>query len=111
MSVLDRFRLDGKRLLITGGSRGLGREMALAIAEAGADVMLVGRDQASLEKTADDVRQRGRVAATIMADVGIPAEASLNGPRSTFSSTMSAVAESMIQQPRCRSTSGSQSSI
>lgn len=75
MSVLDRFRLDGKRLLITGGSRGLGREMALAIAEAGADVILVGRDQASLEQTAAEVRDRGRVAATIVADVGLPAEA------------------------------------
>jgi NAD(P)-dependent dehydrogenase (short-subunit alcohol dehydrogenase family) len=36
MGVLDLFRLDGKRLFITGGSRGLGRAMALAIAEAGA---------------------------------------------------------------------------
>ena len=44
MSVLDRFRLDGQRLFITGGSRGLGREMALAIADAGANVVLVGRD-------------------------------------------------------------------
>jgi NAD(P)-dependent dehydrogenase (short-subunit alcohol dehydrogenase family) len=51
MSVLDRFRLDGKRLFIAGGSRGLGREMALAIADAGADVVLVGRDGASLKKT------------------------------------------------------------
>lgn len=75
MSVLDRFRLDGKKLFITGGSRGLGREMALAIAEAGADVVLVGRDQASLEKTAGDIGQRGRQAATIIADVGQPAEA------------------------------------
>ena len=33
MGVLDRFRLDGRRLFITGGSRGLGREMALALAE------------------------------------------------------------------------------
>ena len=33
MSVFDRFRLTGKRLFITGGSRGLGREMALAIAD------------------------------------------------------------------------------
>jgi gluconate 5-dehydrogenase len=74
MSVFDRFRLDGKRLFITGGSRGLGREMALAIAEAGADVILVGRDPASLEKTAGDVRARGRQAWTIAADVGIPVE-------------------------------------
>jgi NAD(P)-dependent dehydrogenase (short-subunit alcohol dehydrogenase family) len=48
--------------------------MALAIAEAGADVILVGRDPASLEKTALDVRTRGRQAWTIAADVGIPAE-------------------------------------
>lgn len=75
MSVLDRFRLDGKRLFITGGSRGLGREMALAIAEAGADAILVGRDQPSLDKTAADIRSRGRVATTIVADVGVPAEA------------------------------------
>ena len=75
MSVLERFRLDGKRLFITGGSRGLGREMALAIAEAGADVILVGRDQASLDKTADEIRSRGRSVTAINADVGIPAEA------------------------------------
>ena len=50
MGILDRFRLNGKRLFITGGSRGLGREMALAIADAGADVILVGRDKVSLRK-------------------------------------------------------------
>ena len=44
MSVLNRFRLDNRRLFITGGSRGLGREMALAIADAGADVILTGRE-------------------------------------------------------------------
>ncbi|HVC94357.1 MAG TPA: SDR family oxidoreductase [Pirellulales bacterium] len=70
MSVLDRFRLDGKRLYITGGTRGLGREMALAIADAGADVVLVGRDEASLARTAADVRRLGRHADTIQADVG-----------------------------------------
>jgi NAD(P)-dependent dehydrogenase (short-subunit alcohol dehydrogenase family) len=69
MSILDSFRLDGKRLFITGGSRGLGREMALAIADAGADVVLVGRDGPSLEKTADDIRQLGRSAWTMQADM------------------------------------------
>jgi gluconate 5-dehydrogenase len=70
MSVLDRFRLDGRRLFITGGSRGLGREMALAIADAGADVILTGRDVASLEQTASDIRQLGREAVPIQADIG-----------------------------------------
>ncbi|MEW4531129.1 SDR family oxidoreductase [Maioricimonas sp. JC845] len=74
MSVLDRFRLDGKRLFITGGSRGLGREMALAIAEAGADVTLVGRDAESLEQTAGDIRRLGREVVTIIGDVGNPEE-------------------------------------
>ncbi len=74
MSVLDRFRLDGQRLFITGGSRGLGREMALAIADVGADVVLIGRDLDSLEKTAADIRQLGRTANILMADVGVPSE-------------------------------------
>ncbi len=75
MSIWDRFRLDGRRLFITGGSRGLGREMALAIAEAGADVTLVGRDPESLQATADDIRQFGRAADTIIGDIGQPREA------------------------------------
>lgn len=74
MSVLDRFRLDGQRLFVTGGSRGLGREMALAIADVGADVVLVGRDHASLEKTAADIQQLGRSANILVADVGLPDE-------------------------------------
>jgi len=70
MSVLDRFRLDGKRLFITGGSRGLGREMALAIAGVGADVVLVGRDEESLNTTADDIRKLGRTATPVIGDIG-----------------------------------------
>jgi gluconate 5-dehydrogenase len=69
MSVLDRFRLTGKRLFITGGSRGLGRAMALACADAGADVALVGRDPDTLGTTADEIRQLGRIAFPIQADV------------------------------------------
>lgn len=72
MSVLDRFRLDGKRLLITGGSRGLGREMALAIAEAGADVVLTGRSEESLQATAEAIRQRGRQVWALQGDMADP---------------------------------------
>jgi len=75
MGVLDRFRLDGKRLFITGGSRGLGREMSLAIAEAGAAVTLVGRDEASLRQTAGEIVARGQFGDFLVADVGQPSEA------------------------------------
>ncbi|MGE3408610.1 MAG: SDR family NAD(P)-dependent oxidoreductase [Pirellulales bacterium] len=73
MSIFDRFRLNGKRLFITGGNRGLGREMALAVADAGADVVLVGRDAESLAATAADIQALGRDAQIIQADVGQPA--------------------------------------
>ena len=78
MNVLDRFRLDGKRLFITGGSRGFGRAIALAAAEAGADIVLVARDPDALAKTADEVRERGRQAWTFAADVARPA--AVRGP-------------------------------
>ncbi|MFT4692141.1 MAG: SDR family NAD(P)-dependent oxidoreductase [Verrucomicrobiia bacterium] len=71
-NIFDRFSLTGKRLLITGGSRGLGRAMALAIADAGADVILVGRDSGSLAATARDIEQLGREANCLEADVGNP---------------------------------------
>ena len=60
MSVFDRFRLDGKKLMITGGSRGRGREMVLATAEAGADVIVTGRRSDSLEAIAKEVGAYGR---------------------------------------------------
>jgi gluconate 5-dehydrogenase len=72
MNVLDRFRLDGKRLFVTGGSRGFGRVIALAAAEAGADVVLSARDPGALAKTADEVRERGREVWTFSADIADP---------------------------------------
>ena len=66
--ILDRFRSDGKRALITGGSRGLGREMALALAEVGADVAITGRDQKSLDRTAGEIEGLGRKAWAYSAD-------------------------------------------
>jgi len=74
MGTLDFFRLDGKRALVTGASRGLGRSMALALADAGADVVITGRTQATLDATAAEIRQRGRQAWTVRADMAVPAE-------------------------------------
>jgi NAD(P)-dependent dehydrogenase (short-subunit alcohol dehydrogenase family) len=75
MSVLDKFRLDGRRALITGGSRGLGRAMAQAFAEAGADLVLVGRDADTLHQAQADLRVHGRRVDVLVADVGDPAAA------------------------------------
>lgn len=72
MNVLDRFRIDGKRMFITGGSRGFGRVIALAAAEAGADIVLNARDAAALERTADEVRARGRKVWIYAADIADP---------------------------------------
>lgn len=73
-SVLNQFRLDGVRALVTGASRGLGREMALAFADAGADVAITGRTEETLARTADEIRARGRRAWTFRADMAVPAE-------------------------------------
>jgi 2-deoxy-D-gluconate 3-dehydrogenase len=69
MGVFDRLRLDGKAALVTGASRGLGRAMAAALAEAGADVGLVARTEADLRDTAQLVRACGRRAVVETADV------------------------------------------
>ncbi len=57
---MDLFDLTGKVALITGGSRGLGREMALAFAERGADIVVASRKLDNCETVADEVRSLGR---------------------------------------------------
>ena len=59
-NVLDRFRLDGKVALITGGARGLGRTMAGALAEAGADIALAGRSKETCQQAADAIAAGSR---------------------------------------------------
>jgi NAD(P)-dependent dehydrogenase (short-subunit alcohol dehydrogenase family) len=55
MTILDRFRLDGKTALVTGGNRGLGRQMAQALAEAGAAVAIVSRRNQEAEAAAAEI--------------------------------------------------------
>jgi len=67
--VLDTFRLDGRVAWVTGASRGLGKAMALALAEAGADLVLSARTVVDLEGTASEVKRLGRRAVVVQADV------------------------------------------
>lgn len=64
------FRLDGQVALVTGASSGIGQQMARAIAEAGAKVVLVGRDQSRLKKTASSIRNDGGQASAVAVDLG-----------------------------------------
>ena len=75
MSVLEQFRLDGRRALITGGSRGLGLAMARALAQAGAEVIIVGSDAEHLEKARAELSNEGHIVHVMQADLGKPKEA------------------------------------
>ncbi len=65
-----RFELTDKVALITGGSRGLGRAMALGFAESGADIAIASRKIEACEKTATEIRERGRRASSHACHVG-----------------------------------------
>lgn len=68
-SYIERFSLTGKKALITGGSKGIGAETAQVLAEAGADIAIVGRDRAGLEATRAAVQALGRDCLMIEADL------------------------------------------
>jgi NAD(P)-dependent dehydrogenase (short-subunit alcohol dehydrogenase family) len=72
MSVLDRFRLDGKVAVVTGASSGLGVAFARGLAEAGADVALGARRVEKLEQTKEMVEALGRRAIVVATDVAEP---------------------------------------
>ncbi|WP_176596510.1 MULTISPECIES: SDR family NAD(P)-dependent oxidoreductase [Sphingobium] len=66
---LERFRLDGRRALVTGGGRGIGAEIARALAEAGAEVVIVDIDGETAQQTASALVAAGRVAHHRQADL------------------------------------------
>jgi 2-dehydro-3-deoxy-D-gluconate 5-dehydrogenase len=65
----SQFSLTGKTALVTGASKGIGASIAIAMAQAGADVVLVGRSQDSLSATRTAIENLGRTTETLIADV------------------------------------------
>jgi 2-dehydro-3-deoxy-D-gluconate 5-dehydrogenase len=71
--MLDLFSLEGKTALVTGASRGLGQAIALALAEAGADVVCASSREGGTAETAQGCRALGRAAHEVHADLSDPA--------------------------------------
>jgi NAD(P)-dependent dehydrogenase (short-subunit alcohol dehydrogenase family) len=67
--LVDRFDLEGRIALITGGGTGLGKTISKSLAKAGADVVLAARRSEPLAETAAEVKQLGRKALSVVADV------------------------------------------
>jgi NAD(P)-dependent dehydrogenase (short-subunit alcohol dehydrogenase family) len=73
MNILDKFRLNGKKALVTGGSRGLGKVAALGLAQAGADVAIIATQLHHAEAAAREIAQQtGVETLAIEADVSDP---------------------------------------
>ena len=71
MSILDRFKLTDRVAIVTGGGKGIGRGIAWAFAEAGADVVVAARTESDLAETVTGVEQRGRKALAVRTDVTV----------------------------------------
>jgi len=69
VSILDRFHIDGQVAVITGAGRGIGAASAVALAEAGADVVISARTEEQLRDTAAAVEAVGRKAHVVVADL------------------------------------------
>ena len=67
--MLPEMSLEGRVAIVTGGSRGIGREVALVMAEAGSDIVVAARTESDLDATVRDVRALGRQALAVPTDV------------------------------------------
>lgn len=75
MGILDRMRLDGKSIYVTGGAQGLGKAMATGLAEAGADVAIVDINEEKAKATAAEIAQAtGQKVIAVKTDVTDPEE-------------------------------------
>jgi len=75
MNALDLFRLDGARALVTGASRGIGKAVAEALADAGCDLAVTARTLPALDHTLEAVEERGRKAVALDGDLALPGAA------------------------------------
>lgn len=66
---MELFSLDGKVAVVTGASRGIGRAIALGLADAGADMVVAARTESDLERLVEEIRGRGRKALAVPTDV------------------------------------------
>ncbi len=67
--ILDRFRIDGQVAVVTGAGRGLGAAIAVAFAQAGADVVIAARTESQLDAVAEQVAAAGRKAHVVATDL------------------------------------------
>ena len=67
--ILDKFSLKGKSGIVTGGGTGLGKAMATAVVQAGAEILIVGRRKEVLEEAAREMNQFGGSVIPFQADI------------------------------------------